>query len=128
MEESGLNKIFETLGKMYLLFMVIIVLVVIFNYVSLSVALDKTMHRAEIEGHLDYDTYVNYLDKLKVNKSSLVVENVSPAFGSSVAKLGDPLEITVSSVYKFTLFGQQVPIKFSVTKDGINQGYYGGGY
>ena len=128
MENSGIKEIWQHLGSMYLLFLLVIVVVIILNYVSLAIALDKTMQKAEAYGYLDYALYSHYIVSFRINTSHLVVDEVKPAFGTYVNKLGDPLKIKVSNVYELHIFGQTVSLKYSVRKDGINQGYYGAGY
>lgn len=128
MEDGGIKGIWQHLGSMYLLFLIVIVVLVVLNYTSLSIALDKTIQKAEKDGYLDYDTYRHYIELFKINTSHLTVDEVSPSFGMPVNKLGDPLKIKVSNIYELHVFGRTLNLKYSVRKDGINTGYYGTGY
>ncbi|SKC86823.1 hypothetical protein [Maledivibacter halophilus] len=110
------------------LFLIALFGIMILNYVSLTIVVEKTINQAEKDGYIDYDVFLDNVQNSSINMSDVVVEKVEPDFGEYVNKLGDSLKLHVSGSYEVRLFGKKKIFKYSIKKIGINQGYYGAGY
>jgi len=102
------------------------IVVTLLFYVCLDLVAQKTIAKAEINGYLDKAVYQDYVNSLGFLNTEVV--EVSPLWGEKVEKLGDPLTLTIKNNFPITIFGKDLNIEFKVTKTGINQGYYSGGY
>lgn len=109
------------------LFLIALFGIMILNYVSLTIVVEKTINQAEKDGYIDYDVFLDNVQNSSINMSDVVVEKVEPDFGEYVNKLGDSLKLHVSGSYEVRL-GKKKIFKYSIKKTGINQGYYGAGY
>ena len=113
----------------YFLFLFFLAIVVFLKYISVSLAIDRTLSKAEANGTLDYAVMQSYLTKFKVNESSVTILKAEPEFGEYVNKLGDPIKIEVNcNIFKAKIFGGNLDFTLPVRRTGINTSFYGNGY
>lgn len=122
------NMLFDVAGYFIKIAFLAIIMVVLLQYTSLNIAAYKILNKAEEEGRFTIGTYNEYMSKLTIDTSNVVVANIQPSFNEYADKLGDPLDLEISKTYKFKVFNKELSIPITVKKSGINTGYYGRGY
>lgn len=122
------EEIWENASMVFKMCMVAIIGALIINYVSLNIAVDKTIKKAEQQGYISNSDLNYYINKLNLKTELLEIERCEPSFGTHVNKLGDPLILKISNGYTITIFNQKIPLKYNVKGIGVNKGYYGDGY
>jgi hypothetical protein len=126
MDKQTTNILLDYVGILIKLIGGAAIVVTLLFYVCLDLVAQKTIAKAEINGYLDKAVYQDYVNSLGFLNTEVV--EVSPLWGEKVEKLGDPLTLTIKNNFPITIFGKDLNIEFKVTKTGINQGYYSGGY
>ena len=126
MDKQTTNILLDYVGILIKLIGGATIVVTLLFYVCLDLVAQKTIAKAEINGYLDKSVYQDYVDSLGFLNAQIV--DVSPPWGEKVERLGDPLTLTIKNRFPITIFGKDLNIEFKVTKTGINQGMYGGGY
>lgn len=126
--EKGKSIIFDMVGLFIKIFIAAAIVVMLLQYTVLNILALKVVSKAEIDGYLDKALYEELVSKLSFDISKIEVKEVDPPWNKKVAKLGEPLHLVLINKYTITLFGQDLEFEMSVTKKGINQGYYGAGY
>lgn len=124
----AMEMLFEAVGDCIKIFILATIFVIAAQYTSLNIVAYQTVRDAERNGCFNQTVYNTNLGYVTFNTSEVVVQNVSPTWGTYVEKLGDPLSLTISKPYKVNFFGNELVFNITVHKDGINQGYYGSGY
>lgn len=129
MDTRYFKLVWERMSYYYFLFLFFLAVVVFVKYISVSLAIDRTLSKAEANGCLDYAVMQRYLTKFKVDENSVTVQKAEPQFGTYVNKLGDPIKIEVTcNIFQAKIFGGNLDFALPVRRTGINQGYYGSGY
>ena len=126
MDKQTTNILLDYVGILIKLIGGAAIVVTLLFYVCLDLVAQKTIAKAEINGYLDKAVYQDYVNSLGFLNTEVV--EVSPLWGEKVEKLGEPLTLTIKNKFPITIFGKDLNIEFKVTKTGINQGYYSGGY
>ena len=126
MDDQTTNILLDYVGILIKLIGGAAIVVTLLFYVCLDLVAQKTIAKAEINGYLDKAVYQDYVNSLGFLNTEVV--EVSPLWGEKVEKLGEPLTLTIKNKFPITIFGKDLNIEFKVTKTGINQGYYSGGY
>ena len=126
MDKQTTNILLDYVGILIKLIGGATIVVTLLFYVCLDLVAQKTIAKAEINGYLDKSVYQDYVNSLGFLNAQIV--DVSPPWGEKVERLGDPLTLTIKNRFPITIFGKDLNIEFKVTKTGINQGMYGGGY
>lgn len=120
--------LFDIVGYFVKIAFLGILIVIILQYTALNIAAYKIVDKAEEEGRFTYSTYSKYMGYITFDTSDVKIDKINPGFGEYSDKLGAPLDLVISKIFRVTVFDKELSFPITVKKNGINTGYYGRGY
>ncbi|MCT4564971.1 MAG: hypothetical protein N4A68_11765 [Maledivibacter sp.] len=120
--------LFDIVGYFVKIAFLGILIVIILQYTMMNIAVYKIVNKAEEEGRFTYSTYSKYMGYITFDTSDIKVDKINPRFGEYTDKLGSPLDLEVSKIFRVTVFDKEISFPITLKKSGINTGYYGRGY